>query len=358
MTAPGPTWKKASARTVPSGVLAMDIHPSGREMFVACMDRGVWAVPIAPGGEPRLITRHGSWASGVRYVKEIDQIVSAGYDGVLRWSRPDGSLVRSVPAHGFWSWKMRVSPDGKRVASCTGQYLAGGEKYEPAAGKEAGVKVFDTASGELVRAFDHVPPVQSVAFSPDSRQVAAANLMGEVRVWDIESGKLVAGWKNDDFTCWGIIKSHHFIGGIYDLEFDPTTGELLVCGMGPMVDPMAGDGKQTWQRWAWSDGKPVKRAQIKESDAGGGLMESLAVRGGKEFFTMAGRLVKGKWNAALFDRKTGDLVAQTDTRFRVTDSIWFDNGSKVLMAGLWTQPSKRVNGKFPDFGHAAVFAVE
>ncbi|MFY7951125.1 MAG: WD40 repeat domain-containing protein [Armatimonadaceae bacterium] len=358
MSAPAKTWKKVSARTVPSGVLAMDLHPSGNEVYVACMDRVVWAVPLAGGGEPRRIAAHDSWASGVRYIPGLDQVVSAGYDGNLRWSTRDGKPVRTVKAHGFWSWKMRVSPDGKRVASCTGQYLAGGEKYEPAAGKEPGVKVFDTATGELIRAFEHVPPVQSVAFSPDSRHVAAANLMGEIRIWDIESGKLVAGWTVNDFTCWGIIKSHHYIGGIYDLEFAPGTNELLACGMGPMVDPMAGDGKQIWQRWAWADGKPVKKGEIKEADAGGGLMESLALHGGNGLFTMAGRLVKGKWNAALFDQNTGEMLGQADTRFRVTDSTWFANGSQVLLAGLWTQPSKRVNGKFPDFGHLAVFAVE
>jgi WD40 repeat protein len=351
------TWKKVQARTVPSGVLAMDVLPSGAEVLVACMDRGVWAVPLSGGGAPRLVARHESWASGVRYVPGLDQVVSAGYDGVLRWSRLDGTSVRTVKAHGFWSWKMRVSPDGKRVASCTGQYLAGGEKYEPASGTEPGVKVFDTESGSLVREFAHVPPVQSLAFSPDGAHVAAANLMGEVRIWDIGSGKQVAGWTIPDFTCWGIIKSHHYIGGIYDLEFVPGSGELVVCGMGPMVDPMAGDGKQTWQRWRWADGKPAKVAEIKEGDAGGGLMESLAVRGGNGLFTMAGRLVKGKWNAALFDGASGELLAQSDTRFRVTDSRWLGGGDRVLMAGLWTQPSKRVEGKFPDFGHMAVFEI-
>jgi WD40 repeat protein len=252
---------------------------------------------------------------------------------------------------------MRVSPDGKVVGTSTGQYLAGGEKYEPAKGTEPGVRCFDAESGRPLGDFDMGPPVQSLAFSPDSRYVAAANLMGDIKVWEIATGKLEAQWRTPDFTCWGIIKSHHYIGGIYDLAFTPDGRELLACGMGPMVDPMAGDGKQTWQRFAWRESAAPKVAQIRDADAGGGLMESLALHPDQGVFTMAGRLVKGKWNVALFDSATGALTDQADTRFRVTDSAWIEGGSKVVFGGLFTQSSKRVDGKFPDYGHLATFAL-
>ncbi|MFM7320410.1 MAG: WD40 repeat domain-containing protein [Armatimonadota bacterium] len=350
------TWRKVHTRTVPAGVLAMDVHPDGKTAYVACMDKGVWAVPIA-GGDPRPIARHGSWASGVRYVPVLDRIVSAAYDGTLIWSRPDGTTERTVQAHAFWSWRMRVSPDGKVVGSATGQYLAGGEKYEPRKGSEPGVRLLDAATGQPLRDFEMGPPVQSIAFSPDSRHVAAANLMGDIRVWEIATGKCLADWRTPDFTCWGIIKSHHYIGGIYDLMFSADGRELMACGMGPMVDPMAGDGVQLWQRYAWTEPSAPRVARIRESDAGGGLMESLAGHPGSGVFAMAGRLVKGKWNAALFDTATGALCDQADTKFRITDARWIDGGAKLVFAGLHTQSSKRVDGKFPDYGHMAVFEL-
>ena len=40
--------------------------------------------------------------------------------------------------------------------------------------------------------FEHTPPVQIVAFSPDGRHLAAGNMMVEVGVWDLESGARVA----------------------------------------------------------------------------------------------------------------------------------------------------------------------
>ncbi len=72
--------------------------------------------------------------------------------------------------------------------------------------------------------------------------------MGEVRAWDLSaSDKPAAQWTPPDFTSWGTIKTHHYCGGIYGLAFSPDNSALLCCGMGAMADPMAGNGKMTWQ---------------------------------------------------------------------------------------------------------------
>jgi hypothetical protein len=63
--------------------------------------------------------------------------------------------------------------------------------------------------------------------------------------------RLIREWNTPDFTSWGIIKSHHYIGGIFDFSFSPDGSRLITCGMGPMRDPMAGNGKQTWQEFDW-----------------------------------------------------------------------------------------------------------
>lgn len=103
-----------------------------------------------------------------------------------------------------------------------------------------------------------------IALSLDGRHLAAANMMGEVRIWDLQSGveELAAQRASPDFTSWGNIKSHHYCGGIFELAFDPSGALLLLCGMGPMTDPMAGSGRMTWQRWDWQKG--ARLDQIKE----------------------------------------------------------------------------------------------
>ncbi|MDB6036819.1 MAG: domain, G-beta repeat, partial [Verrucomicrobiales bacterium] len=279
-------------------------------------------------------------------------------DGKLQWHDTKAAKpIRTIDAHRFWSWKMRVSPNERLVASVTGQYRVGGSKYEPGAEIESSVKVFDAGTGGLRWSLNHIPPVLSVAFSPDSQHVAAANMMGEVRVWNLETGKQVASWTTPDFTSWGIIKSHHYIGGIFDLVFSPDGREVLVCGMGPMVDPMAGNGKQTWQRFAWTETPVRKTAEIHETDSGHGLMETVGYHPDQKLFLMAGRLAQGKWSAALFDSVSGSLMHSIDTKMRTTSSVWLDQGKQLALGGATTQEKKKA-GRCPDFGHIKLFQVQ
>ena len=204
-TAPAEAGAKlvpAGALKLPTAVLALDAHPDGKRFFAACLDGGIYEVG-AESGVHRLLAKHSSYASGVRCLPSSGRLISAGYDGVLNWVDPaEPKPARTVEAHQFWSWKLRVSPDEKLAGSVTGQYLAGGYKYEPAAAPEPTVKIFETGTGKLRWAFAHLAPVLSVAFSPDSRHIAAANMMGEVGVWDLETGKQAAAWTTPDFTSW------------------------------------------------------------------------------------------------------------------------------------------------------------
>jgi hypothetical protein len=339
---------------LPTAVLAIDSHSDDKHLFAACFDGGIYRVEVESGAH-NLLGKHDSYASGVQYLPKSGRLITSGYDGTLRWfDGESGRQIRVVEAHKFWSWKMRVSPDEKLVGTVTGRYSAGGYKYEPAPECEPSVRVYDAESGNLKWSLQHVPPVLSVAFSPDSRYLAAANLMGEVRVWDMASGKQAAAWTTPDFTCWGIIKSHCYIGGIFDMCFSATGDELLVTGMGPMVDPMAGNGKQTWQRFAWKESPPRKAAEIAERDAGHGLMEVVRRHPSLPVFLMAGRLAQGKWNTAVFESTSGRLAASRDTEMRVTDAAWMHGGAQLALSGATSQERKK-GGRCPDFGHIKLF---
>jgi WD40 repeat protein len=346
------TTKELHRHKLPTSVLAVDLTRDGRTAYSGCMD-GVYRVDVASGEHERIAT-HDSYVSGVALLEDASQLITSGYDGVLIWhDLASGEWIRKVRAHNFWSWRMRVSPDGRLVASSTGQYLAGGYKYEPAAEREPSVRIFDVAPGALVHSLSHVPPVQSLAFSPDSRYVAAGNLMGEIRVWDLETGQQVARWSTPEFTSWGIIKSHCYIGGIYDLHFTPAGDELIATGMGPMRDPMAGNGKQTWQRFAWRQ-EPAKKSA--EYQGGEGLMESLAFRPNHAHFAMAGRLRGGDWNAAFFDLESGELIHSLKTGCRITQARFTADGSRLVLAGTEGQPEKHP-AKAEPFGRLDVLLV-
>jgi WD40 repeat protein len=346
---------KVKDLSLPTGVLGLAMAADAARLYAACVDGALYECDPGTGTVIPFAAKHGSFASGCVLLPDGKTLISAGYDGWLLWHDVESKqCIRRLQAHTFWSWQLALSADGSRVASVTGQYLAGGEKYEPAAALEPTVKIYDTHSGDLMLALEHVPPVLSVAFSPDGRQVAAANMMGEVHVWDLEGGKLASQFVTPDFTSWGIIKSPHYCGGIYGLAFASDGASLLCCGMGPMTDPMAGNGKMTWQRWDWRASPQQKLSQIADGADGAGLMETLCLAPAGNFL-MAGRQAQGTWNAALF-ADDGKLLASLDTKSRVTRAAFAPDGKTLYLAAAVGQP-KRADGKWPDYGRVHVVSI-
>ena len=342
---------------LPTGVLGLAALSDGTRLFAACMDGQILAVETATGIVTPFAGKHTSYASGCVLLPDGQTLISSGYDGCLLWHNVESQReLKRVLAHEFWSWQLALSPAGDRVASVTGQYLAGGEKYEPALASEPTVKVYDAQSGDLIRAWDHVPPVLSLVFSPDGKHLAAATMMGEVRIWNVVSGELAAKFSTSDFTSWGIIKSPHYCGGIYSLAFAPDGNSLLMCGMGNMTDPMAGNGKMLWQRWAWRE-SPKMLAQIHDGEHGAGLMESLVHLPDASGFLMAGRQAQGTWNAAVFSATDGKLLASLDTQSRVTRSLCSADGKTLFLAAAVGQPKPESDGKWPDYGRIHVVKV-
>lgn len=343
---------------LPTGVLGLDITRDASTAFAACADGSIHAVNLSSGELKPFTGNHTSYASGCVLLPDRKNLISAGYDGALIWHEiGSGRSWRRVPAHQFWSWHLALSPDGSLVASTTGQYLPGGWKYEPAPEQEPSVKLFDTRTGDLVAAFSHTPPVQSCAFSPDGNFLAAGNMMGEVRIWDLKDLKSTSPtvtFNTPDFTSWGTIKTHHHCGGIFGMAFSPNGDSLALCGMGPMGDPMAGNGKMTWQRWDWKTGK--KQDQIKDGQHGNGLMESIVWMPDGSHFLMAGRQAQGTWTTALFSTHDGNLVHSLDTKNRVTRARFSADGKTVVLSAAHSQPHRK-NGQWPEWGKIQTLSV-
>ena len=344
---------------LPTGVLSLDISTDEKRIFASCIDGGVFAI-ATDSGERQKLSEHESYASGVVRIGRSSLIVSSGYDGIMQWyetAETHGTkpgLLHRIPTHRFWSWQLGASRDGKFVASVTGQYVCGGYKYEPLPEREPSVRIFDASKAKLMHSFSHVPPVQSVAFSNDGKFLAAGNLMGEVRVWELASGKQIASFSTPSFTGWGIIKGHYYTGGIFALHFAANDEELYLAGMGSTTDPAAGNGRQLWQRFHWRDGQRL--AETNESDSGRGLMETLAFHPSGKYFVMGGRLENGKWSMAFFDAKSGALLHSLDTKSRVTRALFSPDGTKLFVGEALGQ-AKPKDGKVPDFGRIQVFDI-
>src|SRR5262245_4911145 len=124
--------EKLKEISLPAAVLALDATRDGRTLFAACQDGGIFTVDVE-SGQPALVGRHESYASGVALLPDEKTLISAGYEGGLQWhDLAVRKTTRRIKAHDFWSWNLDVSADGTLVASVTGRYEAGGYKYEPA----------------------------------------------------------------------------------------------------------------------------------------------------------------------------------------------------------------------------------
>lgn len=348
-----PKPKRIQEFKLPTGVLSAALSEDQDCVACACID-GVYLLKL-DSGELKKLYQHGSYVSSIEWLSS-EVIVSAGYDGDLCWfDVTKQEEIRRVHAHQFWSWDMALSSDRKRIATVTGQYIAGGYKYEPQSEREPSLCILDAISGKKLHELPHVPSVQAVAISPDNRLVSAANLMGEVRVYELGSGELVKQWTTSDFTSWGIIKSHSYLGGVFSMRFTPESDAVLLAGMGPMRDPMAGNGKQLWQKWSLSPESPELLDQTHEGQAGEGLMEALAVEASLPFFVMGGRLRGGDWNAAFFDLASGDRLTTLKTGYRITDARFHRGGDHFLLAGATSQGGLKKQGGFRDYGRVELY---
>ena len=347
--------KQAKEVRLPTAALGLALSDDDNLCHVTGMDGGVHGVEIHSGKTKR-IGGHQSYAASIERLPESQTLISAGYDGRILWhDLANREIVREIKAHNFWSWQMKVSADGTMLASVPGRYACGGYKYEPAPEVEPSVRVYDTATGEPLAKFSHVPPVQSLAFSPDERYLAAGNLMGEIRIWDLAKHEQVANWTTGSFTGWGIIKGHYYTGGIFDMRFSEGSNELLVCGMGSTRDPAAGNGKQLWQRFDWRANPAKKLDETHSREHGAGLMETLDQHPSGKYFVMAGRLFKGSWNVAFFDTATGNLLHSLDCGMRCIKARFNSAGDKLFIAGTVSQSNDKKKKDKPKFGRIKVF---
>jgi WD40 repeat protein len=96
-----------------------------------------------------------------------------------------------------WVWSLAFSPDGKRLASA--DVYGNVFLWDVQSGKRAAtLQAFDPESKE-----EDINPALSVAFSPDGNLLAAGTVRG-IKLWDVKSGKEVGGPNHPAATVWSV----------------------------------------------------------------------------------------------------------------------------------------------------------
>lgn len=172
-----------------------------------------------------------------------------------RYSR-DGLTLASVGAHPALmvhdALTLRVirslHADDNETPQCTavssdGSLVALGF----AEGNRGMVKVWRTKDAELLHDFyADFPPIYSLVFTADSQSLVTGGPRGELRVWDMKTGKMAAPWIGHANT------SH-----VVDLEFS-LNGRLASSGTDGSVCIWDMDSVQPRQRKFSPNGQPVR----------------------------------------------------------------------------------------------------
>jgi len=128
-------------------------------------------------------------------------VASSGYHEINLWKTADGGLDRRLQGLGERIYKIAFSPDGKWLATASG---------DP--GQFGSVKLWlaePNGGGKPLRdLLESTDCVFAVAFSPDSKILAAAGADRAIRLWEVESGKELA--TIEDHADW-----------IFDVAFSP-----------------------------------------------------------------------------------------------------------------------------------------
>jgi len=181
------------------------------------------------------------WTHHENYISSLvpcdGMLISGGYDRQLVWTNIEsGEKLRSVEAHDGWIRAIALLSDRKRLASIGDDML---------------VKLWDVESGRLIRFMEgharktpegYATALYALAVSPDGKTLASGDRIGEVVLWETDTGKEISRLQAPVFYTFDSVKRARAIGGIRSLCFSPDGTKLAIGGIGKVsnVDGFVG----------------------------------------------------------------------------------------------------------------------
>ncbi|MBI1830447.1 MAG: WD40 repeat domain-containing protein [Planctomycetes bacterium] len=244
-----------------SPLVGCRFDPTGRFVFAGAQDNTIQRWELAAPNAKVAFSGHRSWVRGLAFVPSLTpnpspggratqggKLLSADWNGkVLVWpfdATAAPQPERILDAHDGWARAIVMSRDNRQFATCGNDNL---------------VKVWNVADFTLARQFEgHTCHVYNVAFHPDGRHLVSGDLRGNIKQWDLQTGREVRQMDASViFRYDPTFRADH--GGVRSMTFN-ADGSLLACaGITNVSNAFAGIGNPAIVLFNWQTGQ---RSQV------------------------------------------------------------------------------------------------
>jgi WD40 repeat protein len=234
-------WEVATGREIARlqgrgwDIFGAAFSPDGRRAVTGSHDKIVrlWQLPepteswlpwadLPPGGQ-RCLVGHTGVVIAVAVSPDGRRLASGGIDGTIRfWDVQTGEALHHITFSPGCLYNLAFTPDGRHL-------LAAGPLTKQ-------VRLWEVETGKLTRAFDSPTDLHRAILSPDGKGVLACDAGGNVWLWDTETGREVRRFGR--ISPWGMAYSpdgRRILGGIADTTvrlWDSETTKELRCFKG------------------------------------------------------------------------------------------------------------------------------
>lgn len=199
-------WSQISKSIKFNGAInAVNFSFSGLNIVAGCNNNDLIVLNSITGDTVKILKGHNKLVNKAFYTLDDSKIISGDYNGnVFIWDTKKYEVIKKFKVEGFLS---AIILDGSRTFFNCSEYIL----------------VFDVEKMVTLKSLsNHIQSVSSVAISPDGKIVATGSWDKTVKLWNLESGNLVA-------TLCG------HTDGILSLSFSPDGERLVSAGFDKTV---------------------------------------------------------------------------------------------------------------------------